>query len=109
MHNTHEQHLDRIEESSQRIEDDLQEKADHSDLEHESSQRVSEIVSKMENLLSGFTEIESKLDNLESTLKERLGSDSEVQERILRQVKDLEVALTNAESPRDESRGLRQA
>jgi len=101
MQNKHERHLGRIEESSQRIEDDLQEKADHSDVDHESRQRESEIVSRMENLLSGFREMESKLDNLESTLEESLESRREVQEGLLRQVEDLEVALTDAQSPRD--------
>ena len=68
MHNTHERHLDQIEEQLLGIEVTLSEKLDRVDLEYQLSEGVVEITSKLEEIHDDLREVHGELEDVKFKL-----------------------------------------
>jgi len=68
MHNTHERHLDQIEEQLLGIEVTLSEKLDRVDLEYQLSEGVLEITSKLEEIYDDLREVHGELEDVKFKL-----------------------------------------
>jgi len=68
MHDTHERHLDQIEEQLLGIEVTLSEKLDRVDLEYQLSEGVLEITSKLEEIHDDLREVHGELEDVKFKL-----------------------------------------
>ena len=68
MHDTHERHLDQIEEQLLGIEEILSEKLDHVDLDYQLSEGVVEITCKLEEIHDDLREVHGELEDVKFKL-----------------------------------------